>query len=145
MKIEYDKERQQHLKNNTEDKKIIVSLKEMTHNLWFLRWDVHFQSQSTLDLLKFFTVMVLIMDGDHALNLCDIFSYNRCSFDFWVPPSFPRMATSLWGVFTIPHKIPFHSSYVAISFVLCISEKKKKTKPTMQTAGTDGWNELAPH
>lgn len=37
MKIEYDKERQQRLKNNTEDKQIIVSLKEMTYNLQFLR------------------------------------------------------------------------------------------------------------
>lgn len=44
MKIEYDKERQQRLKNNTEDIQIIVSLKEMTYNLWFLWWDEHFQS-----------------------------------------------------------------------------------------------------
>lgn len=44
MKIECDKERQQHLKNDTRDTQIIVPLKEMTYNLQFLRWDVHFQS-----------------------------------------------------------------------------------------------------
>lgn len=44
MKIEYDKERQQRLKNNTKDTQIILSLKEMPYNLQFLRWDMHFQS-----------------------------------------------------------------------------------------------------
>lgn len=34
------------------------------------------------------------------------------------------MAISLWGVFTMSHEIHFHSSYVAIPFVLCISEEK---------------------
>lgn len=34
------------------------------------------------------------------------------------------MFTSLWGVFTASHEIPFHSRYVATPFVLCISEEK---------------------
>lgn len=55
MKIEYDKERQQCLKNNTEDKQIIVSLEEMTYNVWFVKWDVHFWSWNTWDWLKIVT------------------------------------------------------------------------------------------
>lgn len=55
MKIEYDKERQQLLKSNTEDEQIIVSLEEMTYNVWFVRWDVYFWSWNTWDLLKIIT------------------------------------------------------------------------------------------
>lgn len=102
---------------------------------------MHFQSQSTWDLLKILKVKVFVMDGDHALKLCDIFSYNRF-FDFQVLPSFPVMTTNLWGVFSMSHKIPFHLNYVVIPFVLCISEEKNSTR---QTAGTDVRNGLAPH
>lgn len=71
-----------------------------------------------------------------------IFSPITDFFDFWVPPPFPVMTTSLWVVFAMSHKIPFHPSYVAIPSVLCISEEKKTT---MQTAGTDVQNGLAPY
>jgi len=101
MKMEYDKERQQCLKNNTEDKQIIVLLEEMTYSIWFVRWDEHFWSWNTWDWLKIVTEIVQIMHGDHALKLCDISHYNRFFFKFLIYSSFPSDGHKSLGWFYI--------------------------------------------
>lgn len=137
MKIEYDKERQQCLKNNTEDKQIIVSFEEMTYNVWFVRWCVHFWSWNTEDQLKIVYINCRNNGWWPFVEVCDIFHYNRFLFWFWSYSSFSSGGhKSLeWFYFVTWNSFPPELS------VTCITEKKKNI---MQKVGTDVLNGQAP-